>query len=262
MIQDHENADLPISVLFEDDGLVAVAKPAGLFVHRSLADRSANEFLVQKVRDQIGCFVYPLHRLDRPTSGLVLLAKSPESASRYGRLFMDQQMQKVYLALVRGFAPAEARIDRPLTSSRGQRKSDSHPLSEPQPAVTHIQTLEQFEIPVASDRHQTTRLSLLHASPFTGRYHQIRRHLAGISYPILGDAEHGDSRLNRCLQQHLRCARLMLAAVRISFLHPETQQTVTIECPPEASFQNVVEKLQGMRAQTRTAMPPEPQPPS
>ncbi|MFN9718572.1 MAG: pseudouridine synthase [Planctomycetota bacterium] len=248
MTQDKENATPSITVLFEDEGLVAVAKPSGMFVHRSLADRSADAFLVQAVRDRIGCFVYPLHRLDRPTSGLVLLAKSPESASRYGRLFMEQKIHKTYLAIVRGFAPAEDIIDRPLVSSRGQRKVRSHSLSEPQPAMTHIRTLEQFEIPVASVRHPTTRLSFLEASPLTGRYHQIRRHLAGISYPVIGDAEHGDSRLNRGLQKYLSFDRLMLAATQVSFPHPESQQTITINCPPEQSFQGVLDRLREAKA--------------
>lgn len=229
-----------IPILFEDDLLVAVAKPSGMFVHRSLADRSATEFVVQHVRDQIGHFVYPVHRRDRPTSGVLLLAKNPEAAALYGTMFAERQIRKTYLALVRGHTLDSGTINRPLISEKGRGKPATHPSAVPREAETVYRTLERFEAPFPSGKHPTSRCSLVEAQPKTGRYHQIRRHLAGISHPVIGDAEHGDSRLNRQYQRHVGVTRLMLAAVRVEFIHPVTEERLTLECPLEESFAAVV----------------------
>lgn len=240
---DPDNQRMPIPILYEDDLLVAVAKPSGMFVHRSLADRSATEFVVQHVRDQIGHFVYPVHRLDRPTSGVLLLARNPEAAALLGNMFAERQIRKTYLALVRGHTEDSGAIDRPLISDKGRGKPEGHPSAVPQAAETLFRTLERFDAPFPSGQHSTSRCSLVEAQPRTGRYHQIRRHLAGISHPIIGDAEHGDTKLNRQYQQHAGVTRLMLAAVRMEFVHPVTEESLTIECPLEGSFSGVVNQL-------------------
>lgn len=232
-----------VPILFEDDKLVIVAKPSGMFVHRSLADRSATEFVVQHVRDQVGCFVYPVHRLDRPTSGALMLAKSSAAAALFGSMFAERQVQKTYVALVRGHTDDTGTIDRPLVSDKGRGKSESNPHSVPQDAETDYRTLERFEVPIAFGRHATTRCSLVEVHPKTGRYHQIRRHLAGISHPVIGDADHGDTKFNRHAQTHLGTTRLMLAAIRLEFPHPTTGCETKIECPLEASFRSIIEKL-------------------
>ncbi len=236
-------AGSPIPILYEDDQLVGVAKPSGMFVHRSAADRSATEFVVQTVRDQLRCFVYPVHRLDRPTSGVLLLAKSSEAAAIYAAMFAERQVQKTYLALVRGHTQDSGKIDRPLVSDKGRGKPVTNPHSVPQDAETCYRTLEKLEAGFASGRHETTRCSLVEASPKSGRYHQIRRHLTGISHPVVGDADHGDTKFNRAFQQHAGVTRLMLAAVRVSFLHPISKEQIIIDCSPEHSFTSVIELL-------------------
>ncbi len=236
-------AGSPIPILYEDDQLVGVAKPSGMFVHRSAADRSATEFVVQTVRDQLRCFVYPVHRLDRPTSGVLLLAKSSEAAAIYAAMFAERQVQKTYLALVRGHTQDSGKIDRALVSDKGRGKPVTNPHSVPQDAETCYRTLEKFEAGFASGRHETTRCSLVEASPKSGRYHQIRRHLTGISHPVVGDADHGDTKFNRAFQQHAGVTRLMLAAVRVSFLHPISKEQIIIDCAPEHSFTSVIELL-------------------
>lgn len=243
------NRTLPI--LYEDDQLIAVAKPSGMFVHRSAADRSATEFVVQTVRDQLNCFVYPIHRLDRPTSGVLLLAKNSESAAVYATMFAERRVQKTYLALVRGFAESSGRIDSPLVSDKGRGRPATDPHSVPQEAETTYRTLEKFEATFPSGRHVTTRCSLVEASPKTGRYHQIRRHMAGISHPVIGDADHGDTKLNRVFQQQVGVTRLMLAAIRIEFRHPMTDADTVIDCPPDDSFSSVINLL---RAQSVPAV--------
>lgn len=241
-IEHNPNTEVPI--LFQDDLLVAVAKPAGMFVHRSEADRSATEFVVQNVRDQLGSFVYPVHRLDRPTSGVLLLAKSSEAAALLGQMFAERRIHKTYTALVRGHSDASGTITRSLVSSKGRRQPDGHPHRIPQDAETSYNTRKQFEIPIASGRHATTRCSLVEAYPRTGRYHQIRRHMSGIAHPIIGDSEHGDTRLNRIFQQHVGVQRLMLAAIRLQFKHPMTHKAIVIECVPAESFASVIRRLQ------------------
>lgn len=238
-----------IPILFEDDQLVAVAKPSGMFVHRSEADRSATEFVLQTVRDQLNCFLYPVHRLDRPTSGVLLFAKSSAVAALLAAMFAERKIQKTYLALVRGHTQDSGTIDRPLISDKGRRRPavDSH--SVPQEAETQYRTIEKLETSFASGPHQTTRCSLVEASPATGRFHQIRRHLAGISHPVIGDADHGDTKLNRVFQQRVGVTRLMLASVRMVFAHPMTGEQIMIECLPDRSFSIVVQLL---REQTIT----------
>ncbi len=245
---DTRQAQIPI--LFQDELIVAVDKPSGMFVHRSEADRSATVFVLQTVRDQLGSFVYPVHRLDRPTSGVLLLAKSPEAAAMFASMFAERQIRKTYLALVRGFTDDAGTINRPLVPSKGRGNPNSEAQTTPKEAETDYQTLERFEAPFASGQHATTRCSLVEAQPKTGRYHQIRRHLFGITHPIIGDSDHGDTRLNRMYQQHLGVTRLMLVATRVEFVHPITNQAVTIECPPAESFAGVVMRL---REQTETA---------
>ena len=233
----------PIPVLYEDDQLIAVAKPSGMFVHRSVADRSATEFVVQTVRDHLNCFVYPVHRLDRPTSGVLLLAKSSEAAAVYATMFAERRVQKTYLTLVRGFTEDSGQINRPLVSDKGRGRPASDPHSVPQEAETLYRTLEKFEARFPSGRHATTRCSLVESSPKTGRYHQIRRHMAGISHPVIGDADHGDTRINRVFQQQVGVTRLMLAAIRVQFVHPTTEAGIVIECPPDESFSSVINSL-------------------
>ena len=240
---DPDKQRMPIPVLYEDDLLIAVAKPSGMFVHRSLADRSATEFVVQNVRDQIGSFVYPVHRLDRPTSGVLLLAKNPDAAALYGNMFAERRIRKTYLALVRGHSEDSGTIDRPLISDKGRGKSEGHPSAVPQEAATEYRTLQRFEAPFPSGKHLTSRCSLVEVQPKTGRYHQIRRHMFGISHPVIGDAEHGDTKLNRQYQQYVGVTRLMLAAVRVEFIHPVTDEPLKIECPLEGSFSGVVNQL-------------------
>ena len=214
-----------------------------MFVHRSEADRSATEFVVQNVRDQIGSFVYPVHRLDRATSGVLLLAKSSEAAALFSEMFAERKIHKTYHALARGYCDDSFTVNRPLVSSKGRGKPAGHPQTIPQDAETHFELLEKFELPFASGQHATTRCSLVEARPVTGRYHQIRRHLAGTSHPIIGDAEHGDTKLNRVFQQHTNVTLLMLVAVKIEFVHPVTDTLTVIACPPAESFSSVIESI-------------------
>ncbi|MCP4782107.1 MAG: tRNA pseudouridine(65) synthase TruC [Fuerstiella sp.] len=239
-----------MQILYQDEHLVAVAKPSGMFVHRSDADRSVESVVVQTLRDQLKQHVYPVHRLDRATSGLLLLARSRSAAAASGHMFSERRVQKTYSALVRGYALPQGQIDTPLISSRGREKPASHPWAEPQHAMTGYRTLQQFEIPIALGEHTTTRCSLVEVHPETGRYHQIRRHFNYVSHPVIGDTSHGDGRHNRLYRDHFEAERLMLAAVRLEFRHPVTGTPCDIRCPPEPSFTTVMGQLDSFRVLT------------
>lgn len=243
--------DLP--VLYEDNSLIAVHKPTGLFVHRSEADRSETNFVLQIVRDMVGGFVYPVHRLDRATSGIVLMAKSSEVAALLSQMFANRAISKTYMALVRGYSEAAGEIDTPLISARGRDKPDGHPFREPQDAITVFAREQRYEIPLVSDRYPTTRCSLVRIQPATGRYHQIRRHFNYVSHPVIGDSSHGDTRQNRFFASQCGCQRLMLAAVHVAFQHPVTEEFVDIHCAPDSSFSTVLQRLEPWRCRSNGA---------
>jgi len=226
----------PLPVLYEDEHYVAVCKPAGMFVHRTEMDWSVRDVVMQTVRDQLRQPVFLVHRLDRPTSGIVLLGLSSEAAAAASALFRDRQVGKQYLAFVRGHAADDGRVDRPLTSPEVVQK-------EPLEAVTEFHTEQRFEIPIRSDRFPTTRCSLVKATPRTGRFHQIRRHFNGINHPVIGDTSHGDSRQNRFFREQFGTTRLMLHAAELSFRQPFTDTQVTAICPLPEDMATVAAQL-------------------
>ena len=225
-----ENAG--IEILFQDEHLVAAHKPAGLLVHRN-AHAGREPFLLQMLRDQLGQRLYPVHRLDRPTSGLMIMALSPQAAHALALQFAGQGVSKTYLAVVRGFAPQEGIIDDPL-------KSESGNLQE---ARTEFTRLATAEIPHAVGPNPTARYSLVQVRPRTGRTHQIRRHFAHIRHPLIGDVLRGDGRQNRFFREHFGLHRLLLASVKLTFRHPEDNSRMTLTCPPAQELLDLFDQL-------------------
>ncbi|XWY19929.1 tRNA pseudouridine(65) synthase TruC [Bisgaard Taxon 45] len=220
---------MTLTILYQDAYLVAVNKPAGMLVHRSWLDRHETQFVMQTLRDQIGQHVYPIHRLDRPTSGVLLFALSSEVANLLCLQFENKQVQKSYLAIVRGYVVGEGRIDYPLKVQLDKIADKfSQDDKVPQEAVTDYVGLNQVEMPYAVKKYQTTRYSLVRLIPHTGRKHQLRRHMKHLFHPILGDTQYGDLHQNRALTAQTGVQRLMLHAERLTFIHPITQQTMTI----------------------------------
>jgi len=214
--------DLPI--LWRDVHLIAVHKPSGWLVHRTGLDAGETRFVVQTLRGQLGGqHVFPVHRLDKGTCGVLLLALHTEAARAMGEAFAGHAVHKRYLAMVRGWAPAEAEVDHPL------RPDDSPPDAPAQPAHTHFTRLARLERAEASEpRFASTRASLVLAEPRTGRRHQIRRHLKHLAHPILGDATHGKGPLNRWWAERLGQQRLWLHAWALDFTHPLTGAPVAL----------------------------------
>ena len=233
-----------LEILYRSEDLVAVNKPSGLLVHRSEIDRHETRFALQLLRDQLGQWVYPVHRLDRPTSGVLVLGLNSEAARRLGEAFAAGAVEKTYLAVVRGVPPEEGLIDYPLTEEL-DRHSDrlARPDKGPQSAVTAFRRLATVELPCPVGRYATSRYSLIEARPHTGRKHQLRRHFKHLFHPLIGDTKHGEGRHNRFFRDSYDCRRLLLAAVEITLPHPVTGQPLRISAPLEESFAAVIEKL-------------------
>ncbi|WP_298039406.1 pseudouridine synthase [uncultured Desulfuromonas sp.] len=230
-----------LDILYSDEHLVVVDKPAGLLVHRSPIDRRETRFALQIVRDQLGRRVYPAHRLDKPTSGALLFGLCPESAARLSGLFAGGEVEKAYLAVVRGVAAEHGVIDHPL-AERPEKLRDPRE-GEPRRAITEYRRLAAVELPFAVGRYPTSRYSLVEARPRTGRRHQLRRHFKHVFHPIVGDTKYGEGRHNRFFREDLASSRMLLAAVEISFDHPFTGRRVSVPAPLSAGFRTVIDRL-------------------
>ncbi|WP_394129124.1 tRNA pseudouridine(65) synthase TruC [Shewanella maritima] len=243
---DEEELELApeIELLYQDEHLVAIHKPAGLLVHRSYLARKERFFAMQLTRDLVGCHVFPVHRLDRPTSGVLLFAKSAEVARNLCEQFEQHTIVKQYLALVRGNMHQAGELDYPLKlelDDIGDKYSDKNKAA--QDAVTDYQPLLNCEIPYASGRYPTSRYALVRLAPKTGRKHQLRRHMAHLRHPIVGDTTHGDGKQNRFFRDHMQVNRLWLIAKSLDFTHPITNERLHIECELESEWLSVFDKL-------------------
>lgn len=228
-------SELPI--LYEDNYYIAVNKPAGMLVHRTPLEKDPEaQFAMIVLRDQIGQKVFPLHRIDRPTSGVLLFAKSSEAASRLQPEFANHGIKKDYLAVVRGFlAASEGIIEQPLSKDLDQ---------ELQEATSVYWRLAEAEIPFASSpRYETSRYSLVKVSPLTGRMHQIRRHFAHMRHYIIGDTTHGDNKQNNFFRHHFESHHLLLHAWLLQFVHPYTGEAVSIKGEVSSHLREMIDRL-------------------
>jgi tRNA pseudouridine65 synthase len=225
---------LHLDILFADQHYVAINKPEGMLVHRSqiAADVNAN-FAMQLLRNQLKQHVYTVHRLDRPTSGVLLFALSPEAAAKITEQFSNNLVQKRYIAIVRGYTDTEGTIDYAL------KKEDTNVWQDD---VTHYTQLATVELPFATNRYPTARYSLVAAKPINGRMHQIRRHFKHIFHPIIGDTTYGDLKQNSLIAAHYPTQnKLMLAAQQLQFVHPYTQQAINITAPMPPHMQHLID---------------------
>lgn len=223
----------PLEILFIDADLVAVNKPTGLAVHRSRLVGDDEDYLMDRLRLQVEGRLHAVHRLDRATSGVLLVARSSEVAAELGRQAMARTMDKTYLAAVRGW-PAEAgEIDYPLTGSSL--------TGEAKPALTRWRRLATVEVPIEQGRYPQQRYALLEVRPETGRYRQIRRHFHHVSHHLLGDTSHGRGDHNRLIRQHYGVHRLLLHALRLEVVHPVTQRPLVLEAPLDSAWRRLLD---------------------
>lgn len=249
-IDEKSPENLRLNILYRDELIVAIDKPAKLLVHRSEIDRHETRFAIQILRDQIGQRVWPAHRLDRGTSGVLLFGLTPEVAGELGRQFSDGSVQKRYLAVVRGYPPENGEINHALTRQRDDYEfQGANSSQEAQSAQTRFRRLASIELPHAIDRYPTSRYALLELQPTTGRKHQLRRHLKHLGHPIIGDSSYGKGRHNRFFAEHFDCDRLLLACTQLSFSHPQDGRNIVINCPPGDAFAALLQRFGWQRDQ-------------
>uniref|UniRef100_UPI00404836F7 tRNA pseudouridine(65) synthase TruC n=1 Tax=Rheinheimera sp. TaxID=1869214 RepID=UPI00404836F7 len=211
----------PLSIIYQDEYIVAVDKPSGMLVHRSFLDKHETVFVMQTLRDQLGQHVFPVHRLDRPTSGVLLFALSSEVARLLGAQQEQQLWRKFYLAVVRGYVVQGGELDYALKEQLDDIADKfSRTDKAAQQAITRYQSLAQLELPIPVSKYPAARYSLVALQPLTGRKHQLRRHLAHLRHPIVGDTSHGDGKHNTLFKQHFNCRRLLLIAKQLQLPHP------------------------------------------
>lgn len=222
-----------LDLLYLDEHLVAVDKPPALAVHRSRLIGADDDYLMDRLRLQVDGRLHAVHRLDRATSGVLLVARSQEMAAELGRQLMARTVGKSYLAVVRGWPEEQGEIDYPLSGSslRGEAK----------PALTRWRRLATVEVPISTGRYAQQRYALLEVNPETGRYRQIRRHFHHVSHHLLGDTSHGRGDHNRLLRQHYGVHRLLLHAWRLDVLHPATGQPLRLQAPLDAAWQRLLQ---------------------
>lgn len=222
-----------LEVVYQDEHLIAINKPHGLLVHRSVIANDAKEFALQLLRDQVNRRVSPVHRLDRKTGGLLLFAFEKDVEIAMHKQFQEGLVKKKYKAVVRGYAPDSLDIDYALTNDNGVV----------QEAFTSFITLNRAELDIAFGKHPTSRYSLVEASPTTGRMHQLRKHFAHIFHPIIGDRKHGCNKQNRFFKEEWEMTTMLLHASELQFTHPVTQAQIHITAPLQDEFNRVMELM-------------------
>jgi tRNA pseudouridine65 synthase len=231
------NPSNELQVLYRDEAVLVIDKPAGLLVHRSQLDAHETDTVLERLSAQLGAtapWLAPAHRLDKGTSGVLVLACHPEAARALGLAFEQGAVSKRYLALVRGWPPASVDLDHALARDPELPSAGQLRL----PARTLFQRLARVEWPFAVDaRHPTTRYALVQAEPLSGRRHQIRRHLKHLAHPIVGDATHGKGPHNRAVAAWLGWTRLWLHAVELALPHPADGRLMRFEAPPGPPWQ-------------------------
>ena len=233
-----------LEILYQDPYIVAINKPAGLLVHRSMIDKYETEFALQQMRDQIGQHVYPVHRLDKPTSGVLLFGLNSDIARKLTEQFTQRAVTKNYLAIVRGYTPEQETIDYALKEEK-DKMTDTGVADDKaaQSAVTHYTRLQTTELAFPVGRYPTARYSLISLQPETGRKHQLRRHMKHIFHPIVGDTTHGDGKHNQLFRDKFDCSRLLLHSNALQFQHPATDQGISIEASISADLASLFTTL-------------------
>lgn len=234
-----------LPILYQSADLVAINKPHGLLVHRSPMAAHADAFAVQRLRDQLGQRVYPVHRLDRKTGGVLLFALTEAINATMQQQFMDGRVAKTYWAIVRGYTPDEQAIDYPLRRDDTRHGNDKG-AGVMQEAFTRLKTLSRAEVDMPFGQHPTSRYSLVELTPTTGRMHQLRRHMAHVRHPIIGDRPYGCNKQNRLFLDRFGLNTMLLHARQIVFRHPVSAEGITVTAPCQAEFGRMLKTLFGL----------------
>jgi len=229
-----------LEILYQDEYLVAINKPSGLLVHKSMIDRDEIYFAMKMLRDQIGKWVYPIHRLDKPTSGVLLFALDKHTAKLMNEQFSESKIQKTYIGVVRGYIEESGFIDYALSVKLDKiADKDSKAEKEPQEAQTEYKRLATVEVNHAVGRYDKSRYSLVELKPKTGRKHQLRRHMKHLSHHMLGDTKYGRGEHNKMVREQYNCHRLLLHSISLEILHPYTNLPLKIDAGFDDTFHNI-----------------------
>lgn len=228
-----------LEIVYEDESLLVVDKPAGLLMHPSWLDKREKDTLASRVKVYLnGAKVHTVHRLDRPTSGLVVIAKQDSVAKQLAEQFAERGVKKTYWAITRGFTPEAFTVNHELTEEL-DKIADKHATKEreAQTAITHFKRIGIATVNINVGRYPQGRYSLVECAPVTGRKHQIRRHLKHERFPIIGDSRYGCRHNNQAAAEHLGISALALRAVRIEFVHPSTGKLLALEVNKNSHWQ-------------------------
>ena len=229
-LPDHKD----LAVIYQDKSIVAVNKPAGLLVHRSTIDFHERYNAQEQLQAQLATTVYPVHRLDKPTSGVLLFALNKQTAASLSLQFQNHEIQKDYIAVVRGHTDNQGTIDNPV------RDKDA-PHKQKKEAFTAYSTLAHITLPVSLDKYPESRYSMVCVQPKSGRRHQIRQHMKHISHPLIGDTSYGKTVHNRFFKQQYACNRLLLHAQKLILNHPDNGKLIAFEASYDLQFKRVAE---------------------
>ena len=219
-----------LEILYQDEYIVAINKPSGLLVHKSFYARDAKVYAIQELRNQIGGqHVYPIHRLDRKTSGVLLFALDKLTLKIMNDRFALREVEKKYLAILRGWTLTESTIDYDLTNDDDIKQN----------AITYFQRLQTTEIDLAFNNKPTSRYCLVEAIPETGRMHQLRKHFKHIFHPILGSLPHGCNKQNKFWLDNYGLKGMMLHAHQLIFNHPVSNEPIILNAKINEEFQKV-----------------------
>jgi tRNA pseudouridine65 synthase len=233
-------------IIYRDDWLVVIHKPSGMLVHKSDLDRRDQQVVLQSLSTQLGSHLYPVHRLDRATSGLLMFALSSEIARELQNAFQVQTIAKTYMAIVRGHLSGAGQIDHALSDKRDKRREGLDVSRREWPAKaaqTQYQGLLTAELPIPCGRYGSSRYSLVALFPKTGRRHQLRRHMKHCNHPILGDTTYGQGKHNRLFREHFQSNRLLLCATQLNLSHPHTKEPLQLCTRLDHDFCLVLNKL-------------------
>lgn len=225
---------MQVDIIYRDENLIAINKPHGLLVHRSTYVGQADAFAIQLLRDQIGQRVYPCHRIDRKTGGALLFALNKEINTIIQSQFAANEVAKKYIAVVRGYTEDSGIIDYPLKNEKGKVQS----------AVTEYITLNRVELDLPFGNFNTSRYSLVEIYPKTGRIHQIRKHLAHIFHPIIGDRPHGCNKQNKLFKEKFNMATMLLHARELKFINPlNKKEEIVITADFHSEFKKILKVM-------------------
>ncbi len=236
--------DYELEILYKDEYLVAINKPSGLLVHKSMIDKHEIYFAMKILRDQIEQWVYPLHRLDKPTSGVLLFALDSHTAKLMSEQFREHTIEKTYIAVARGYVEESGFIDHALREKLDKiSDKDASKYKEAQEAQTVFRCLERVELNATVGKYDTVRYSLVELKPKTGRKHQLRRHMKHLNHHLLGDTKYGRGEHNKFVREKYAMHRLLLHAISLEFLHPYTKERLFLKASLDKVFFKIFQEF-------------------